>query len=88
MGILFCEGAVTVEGPPAQGVNTDIPSETKGSGGCESLLEVRLEAYFSFFFFVSSFVAFSHGFSLLNEPVKMINFHVNGVLIVIKLSTT
>lgn len=49
MGILICEGAVTVEGPPAQGVNRDIPSGTQGSGGCDSLLEVWLEAYFSFF---------------------------------------
>lgn len=62
MGILICEGAVTVEGPPAQGVNRDIPSGTQGSGGCDSLLEVWLEAYFSFFF-VLSFVAFSHGFA-------------------------
>lgn len=85
MGILICEGAVTVGGPPAQGVNRDIPSGTQGSGGCDSLLEVWLEAYFSFFFCLI-ICCFFTWICLLNEPVKMINFHVNGVLIVIKLS--
>ncbi len=34
------EGAITVEGPLAQGVNRGFPSKTKGSGGSDPLLEV------------------------------------------------
>ena len=40
MGMLFTEGAITVEGPLTQGVNRGISSRTKGSSGSDSLLEV------------------------------------------------